>query len=290
VAINGFGVDDEGDLPVIPFFLRGTTGELFCIYHAPRGSRGCRGVLLHVPAFADEMNWSRRLVSIQARRLASEGWGVLQVDLHGCGDSAGEFRDSRWEIWLDDIATAVGWLRRQEPGRPITLWGIRLGALLAIDFARRACIRCEKLILWQPVLSGKEMITEFIRISRAGAMFSVAAMRAGTASEVMGMLKDGQAAEVAGYELTSGLVSSIEQITFPLPRDAGDSPLHWVEVVSKAEHPGRPAALRTLDAWTEAGRDASFHRVIGPPFWTHPHAVKNFIQLTEQWPGNWPGF
>ena len=46
----------------------------------------------------------------QARALAQAGYGVLQVDLLGCGDSTGDFADATWAAWLDDAQAAHRWL------------------------------------------------------------------------------------------------------------------------------------------------------------------------------------
>jgi alpha/beta superfamily hydrolase len=40
------------------------------------------------------MNKARRMAALQARALAALGYGVLLLDLHGCGDSSGDFGDS----------------------------------------------------------------------------------------------------------------------------------------------------------------------------------------------------
>ncbi len=52
------------------------------------------------------MNKSRRMAALQARAFAAMGFGVLQIDLFGCGDSSGDFSDARWDIWKQDLAIA----------------------------------------------------------------------------------------------------------------------------------------------------------------------------------------
>ena len=53
--------------PAQAFFLEAKPGRRFCLYHPPQGED--RGAVLHVPAHAEEMNKSRRMVALQARRL-----------------------------------------------------------------------------------------------------------------------------------------------------------------------------------------------------------------------------
>ena len=80
--------------PFEAFFLaadNGRAGQRLCIHHPPRRGEPARGAVLHLHAFAEEMNKSRRMVALQARALAEAGFAVLQIDLHGCGDSGGDF-------------------------------------------------------------------------------------------------------------------------------------------------------------------------------------------------------
>ena len=64
-----------------PMFLAQGAAARFALYHAPQ--QPCRGALLYLHPFAEEMNKARRMAALQARRLAAEGWGVLQLDFHG---------------------------------------------------------------------------------------------------------------------------------------------------------------------------------------------------------------
>ena len=146
-----------------PFFLPGHAGNLFALYHRPADPAGCRGGVLYVHPFANEMNYTRRAAALLARALAGRGWGVLQVDLFGCGDSDGDFRDASWETWVDDLATAFGWLQ-ERVGDRVGLVGIRLGGLLALDFASRARRNIDRVLLWHPVVNGQQMMTDFLRL------------------------------------------------------------------------------------------------------------------------------
>ena len=111
------------------FFLPRTgepaSGQLFCLYHPPQGD--CRGAVLYVPPFAEEMNRARRIAAQQARALAALGYGVLQPDLGGTGDSSGDFGEARWDSWKDDLAACCAWLG-ERIAQPPVLWCLRLGA------------------------------------------------------------------------------------------------------------------------------------------------------------------
>jgi exosortase A-associated hydrolase 2 len=234
------------------FFL----GGRFCLYHAPQGA--CRGALVYLHPFAEEMNKSRRTAALAARALAARGIGVLQIDLQGCGDSDGEFADARWQHWKDDVAAASAWLGRRL-NRPVGLWGLRLGALLALDYARSAPVA--QLLLWQPVLQGAAFMTQFLRLRVASGMLDEDSQAGGT-KELRAALLAGQAQEVAGYVLAPQLVAAIDAL------DAAHltppCPVHWIEVVAAPERPVPPVALRVAAAWQVAPP----HKVAALPFWT----------------------
>ena len=86
------GPRDDGPEPL---FIDRPGGDLFALYHPPR--RAPQGGVVYIPPFAEEMNRSRRMAALQARALAESGWGVLTIDPYGCGDSAGDFADARWD-------------------------------------------------------------------------------------------------------------------------------------------------------------------------------------------------
>lgn len=241
-----------------PFFLATSQGEAFCLYHAAQGMP--RGALVYIHPFGEEMNKSRRMAALQARALAADGFAVLQIDLHGCGDSDGEFADARWEHWLADIGAACAWLRERS-GRPVGLWGLRLGALLALDYAGRAGEAPAQLLLWQPVLQGSTFMTQFLRLRVASAMLDDGAAPEGGTKALRATLAAGHRLEVAGYDLAPELLAEIDA------RDAATMqppcPVHWIEIVAAPERPAPPAAVRVAGAWGTA-----VHTAAGPQFWT----------------------
>ncbi len=249
-----------------PFFLDGEGGQRFCLYTPPTAP--CRGALLYIHPFAEEMNKSRRMAALQARALADIGFGVLQIDLLGCGDSAGDFADARWEVWKNDLALAQQWLI-DKLGAPVHLWGLRLGALLALDYASNPVAAPASLLLWQPVQNGKQFLTQFLRLQVASAMFgegkgdgaatSTAALRTSLAA--------GASLEVAGYELAPALAAALDGVDMAaLPPPT--VPLAWFEIVASAERPLPPVAARQIAAWTEAGVPLHSAAVSGLPFWS----------------------
>ncbi len=246
----------------IPFFLETSPGKRFCIFYPPQGT--CKGAVLYVPPFAEEMNKSRRMAALQARTLTGIGFAVLQIDLYGCGDSSGDFREARWEIWKNDLAVAVEWLKLR-CDLPVSLWALRLGALLLLDFAHDTKTPIQRIVLWQPVHSGEAYVTQFLRLRLASAII------AGKAKTGLQHLRNELASrgtlEVGGYEIAHELVDAVSRLKLA---DLGKSGVrhHWLEIMQDVNQPFSPAASGVLQDWQSRGITAHACKVPGEPFWS----------------------
>ena len=146
------------------FFLGTGADRRFCLLTRPEGA--VLGAIVYLHPFAEELNRSRRMVSLAAMAFARQGWMVMQMDAHGCGDSEGDFGDASWDSWLADIDRARTWLAERSNG-PTVLWTLRTGGLLAASWIATRQMALP-LLAWQPVLNGKQYLTQFLRI-RLGA-------------------------------------------------------------------------------------------------------------------------
>ena len=250
---------------VEPFFFDADPGTRFSLYHAPAPQVPARGAILYVHPFAEELNASRRMVALQARRFAALGFAVLQLDLFGCGDSCGDFNAARWDLWKRDLGTARAWLAARSAG-PLYVWGLRLGGLLALDFAATAHV--DGVILWQPFLQGRTCINEFLhQFLRQRLRTEAPGPGARTTSALRAELVARGAIEVGGYELVSPLVQAIDACdAFDLVLPA--CPVHWF--ASGAPGSARVAANaeRLAERWAPHGVTLHCYPVDGVPFWT----------------------
>jgi exosortase A-associated hydrolase 2 len=220
--------------------------------------------VLHVHAFAEEMNKSRRMVALTSRALSDAGYAVLQLDLHGCGDSSGELADATWEGWLADITDAAAWLQARHHGE-FWLWGLRAGCLLAAEASARIS-GPRRLILWQPQTSGKLVLQQFLRLKMAGRMQQGATK--GVTDALRRELAAGEVVEVAGYRLGPAVASGLEAAEMqPPPATGKGERVIWLETTSR-EPPGLlPATAGHLSQWRTAGYTVHADAVRGPPFW-----------------------
>jgi exosortase A-associated hydrolase 1/exosortase A-associated hydrolase 2 len=253
----------HADVNIAPLFLPTESGPLFCIHLTPTQA-SIRGHLLYLHPFAEEMHKSRRMAALQARRLAAAGFAVLQLDLSGCGDSWGDFGDARWEGWIADATCAVQWLQECDSAVPCWLWGLRLGAALAVDLSARLP-GIAGVVLWQPVTNGELFLNQFLRIRLASEMLSEGQARTGT-RQLREQIKNGEAVEVGGYLLASELAEAIGGLR--LERLIPSCPAVWIEVVAEVNGPVAPAIQNVMQAWTAGGCDLASERVAGEPFWT----------------------
>ena len=237
----------------------GRSGQRFCLFHAPHGA--VRGAVVHVHAFAEEMNKSRRMAALQARALARSGYAVLQIDLLGCGDSSGDLNDATWSDWLDDVRDAARWLQARCPA-PLWLWGHRAGALIAAEAAARIDAPCH-FLFWQPATAGKLLLQQFLRLKVAGDMHD------GRAKGVMASLREhlaaGRSVEVAGYTLPAALAAGLDRSALDPPARGGM--VRWFELSQQPDAELSPSSQTAIGRWREAGFDVRPQLVVGPSFW-----------------------
>ena len=170
-----------------PFFFGTAARALYGTYHPPRapaGSdlRGAGGVVLCGP-FGVEYMRSHRAFRQLTTLLTRAGLHVLRFDYGGTGDSAGEGQDQCLEDWVADVRTAVEELRDTAGIDEVTLVGLRLGALLAVEATRApqadgpggAGMTVRRLVLWDPVAEGDAWLREILGgtdgVARTEALF-----------------------------------------------------------------------------------------------------------------------
>lgn len=254
------------------FFLPVRSGSLFCLYHAPQGAV-MRGRVLHLHPFAEELNTCRRISAQFARALSANGYAVLQFDMHGCGDSSGNFEDTTWDIWLTNAHDALAELNRrtgtpaaQHDTAPLWLWGVRSGALLSADMLKSLHTPCH-LLWWQPVVSGQQVLQQWLRLDAAKEWLNQGQTnKRASAGE---QLQQGQTVHVAGYPITPALAqslkaASLQTATRPIGADAH---LSWMELTASEADDLPPAVTRHARIWEDAGWTVSARGMPCPPFW-----------------------
>ncbi|NEX22541.1 hydrolase 2, exosortase A system-associated [Thiorhodococcus mannitoliphagus] len=240
-------------------FINGASGRLFYVFHPP-SAQPPLGAVLFVPPFAEEMNKARRMVALQARRLAQTGYAVLIPDLYGCGDSPGDFSEATWDGWKADLADCVEWLHARHAEPPL-LWGLRAGCLLMSELLSNGSLQATACLFWQPVINGELYLNQFLRLRTASGMLNG---QRETQVELRRMLAAGATLEVAGYGLTPALADGLAGARLRAPR--GLTTL-WIDVNLDGAGDPTPATARMIDDWRAQDIDLRFECVTGEPFW-----------------------
>jgi exosortase A-associated hydrolase 1/exosortase A-associated hydrolase 2 len=233
-------------------------GPRFVLTHRPlRGPE--RGTVILAPPFAEEMNKSRRMFAQTARALSADGWRVVQIDLYGCGDSAGDFGTATWQHWVADLERAIG---THHADGQLWLWGVRAGAVLLSPLLEAQ--PAANLLLWQPAHDGAVVLNQFLRLRASGALFN------GNGSvdrnHLRQQLARGESVEVAGYLLTPLVANHLADARLALPPQFRGRVL-WFDVAGDAAESVSPAAQRMVETWRAAGHTVECETVVGPQFW-----------------------
>jgi len=267
------------------FFLPLRRGRRFCIRYGPGTAAKRRGAILYVHPFAEEMNKSRRMAAMQARAFAEAGWAVLQMDLFGCGDSEGDFGEASWEQWLADVIEASAWFREQSEHR-VSLWGLRVGCLLARQ-AAEIISPAPSMLLWQPTVFGKQSLQQFLRLKVTSQILGEAAADRIGVQQLREQLARGETLEIAGYRLSPGLALGLEAAEMTAPRVPAR--VAWLDVAPSGQAELSPAARSRVDSWRAAGHRVDATVVPGEAFWQTqeiaecPDLIKATLAAAAEW-------
>jgi len=264
------------------FFLKTELGERFCLYYKSNNERSL-GTFVYIHPFAEEMNKSRRMVAQQSKIFTENGFSVLQIDLYGCGDSSGDFKNATWEIWKQDISHAINWVKHQGSA-PINLWGLRLGSLLALDIAVDTQELFHHIVLWNPLISGSAFLTQFLRLKVASQLTGDSNTSEGSGTSVLRKkILDGESLEIAGYEISSALALTIDKLKLSEFK-ASNTKIHWFEVVPKIGRVLSPAGTSVVESWKQQNIDINLYFVPGLAFWATQEITEcpELITLTTQ--------
>ena len=79
-------------------------------------------------------------------------------------------------------------------------------------------------------------------------------------------LSNGEALEVAGYELTPGLAAAIDDLK-AAELVVATGTIHWFEIVADSSRSMTPAGTNVISEWKRNGVDPHVYLVPCSPFW-----------------------
>ncbi len=252
----------ETSITVVPRFLGEEGGKYFTLQFSPVARPGAH--IVFIPPFVEEMNRCRSLVSAQARNFAAAGYACTLIDFYGTGDSQGQLCDSSLQIWRDNIRLTIDTLL-SEVNVPVILWGLRLGGLIALDYAGTLPLTVQDIILWQPVNNSSVYITQVLRQRVASLM--VRDLPPETTKEIRQRLEEGDEVEIAGYTLGGSLVRDIEGINVAAMKDLCSGKIYWLEHVVEMGKEIGMASRKTVEQLVQLGNNVEVHTFSDPPIW-----------------------
>jgi exosortase A-associated hydrolase 1/exosortase A-associated hydrolase 2 len=246
-----------------PLFLPTVDGDLYLSLFRPSAERSIQGWVLYLPPFAEEMNKARPMASRQARLLSERGFCVVVPDLYGTGDSSGDFGEVNWSRWLQDCAQVLDWIQTQG-GQKVQLWSLRGGCFLALELANNRPDLVARLVLWQPVTSGKQFVNQFLRLRMAAGLMEG---KQETTAQLRAILAAGQNLEVAGYELSPEMIQQLDGLDAARLAPPANVETLWLEIAAGEGNPVMPISQKVLDTWKQQGASVSAQVVAGDQFW-----------------------
>jgi exosortase A-associated hydrolase 2 len=246
-----------------PAYIDGSKGSLFALHFRPLTQNDASECFVIVSSFAEEMNRCRYMQNLLAQALTEQGYSLLIVDPYGTGDSAGEFADADWQQWVRDILTAADYAEKLGYEN-VSLLAIRLGALLATAAATQIN-NLKRIVFWQPVVSGKTTLNQFLRLKIAASINRDE--DAGTTAQLENEIREGKSIQVAGYDMSPGLFEGIHAADLESAFHLTDIPIAWFTILASSERKTPRSDIKSIESWRSNGADIQHFNIIGPAFW-----------------------
>jgi uncharacterized protein len=145
-----------------PFYFGSVDRQLFGIYDPATSGSGWTHAIIFCHPWGSEYLHSHRTMRQLSAMLARAGFHALRFDYFGTGDSAGEITEATLKGWEADIGLAIDEIKDMTRATHVALVGLRLGAALAAQVAAKRLGNTDALVLWNPVLSGEEYVSELL--------------------------------------------------------------------------------------------------------------------------------
>jgi pimeloyl-ACP methyl ester carboxylesterase len=256
-----------------PLYFGAADKPLFGVYGPPVEEATPRSAVTLCYPFGQEYLRSHRALRELCHQLSQRGHHTLRFDYFGCGDSSGAAADCTVDQWLQDIEAAVTELRESGGTDRVALLGLRLGGALAAVAGSRG-LRLDRLVLWDPVVSGRGYLEELAVSHRE---FMEGRPRPATWQE-----RD-PPDEVLGTALPLALRAGIEALD---PLALAGPPAPTVLLVTTQKEPGLASLREHLE---RLGSRVEHHHIDSPPLWRTQDGVdralvpQNVIQAVASW-------
>src|SRR3984957_1667674 len=150
----------SGSTSAEPIYFDSGDDKLFGWRHNPVGGHSANVGLVICNPFGYEVMCSHTSLRAFADSAAEMGVPALRFDYRGTGDSADiDPQADQLQVWTQDVLAAITELQRRTGVARVCLFGLRLGALLAVLAASQSN-SVSSLALIAPVISGRRYLRE----------------------------------------------------------------------------------------------------------------------------------
>ena len=235
----------SGSTAAEPIYFGPGDDKLFGWLHEPiRDHIASVGLVICKP-FGYEVMCSHTSLRAFADSAADLGVPALRFDYTGTGDSADiDPHADQLQVWTKDVLAAIAELQRRTGVERVCLFGLRLGALLAVLAAAKSK-SVSSLVLIAPVISGRRYIRELRMTQLAAQLGKDPAGPAKNASQD-GAPAASEGSEFSGYTLSAATLASLIEVDLAtltpaapdmLIIDADNHPASrgWVDVLAEQQ-------------------------------------------------------
>jgi uncharacterized protein len=200
---------------------------------------------------------------------------TLRFDYEGDGDSEGELGDLGLTDWVHDVEDAARFAVNELGAASVSLFGLRLGASIALLAA--PSVACRSLLLWEPIVDGNAYLDECLRTNLTT---QLATHRKVTTDrkQLRAQLAAGTPVNVGGYEIGPDMARSLAALDLARAAAQIPGPLGIISL-------SRDGAATSAQLFDGLASDAIARRKLEiPPFWhesrRHDPAQPRLIELS----------
>jgi alpha-beta hydrolase superfamily lysophospholipase len=193
-----------------PIYFDSGDHKLFGWLHESVGEHTANVGLVICKPFGYEVMCSHSSLRVFADSAAKIGVPALRFDYCGTGDSADiDAQADQLQVWSGDVVAAIAELQRRTGVERVCLFGLRLGALLAVLAASRSK-SISSLVLIAPVISGRRYIRE-LRMTQLAARLGRDPVDSSEKTTSEGKSATGSS-EFSGYTLSAATLAALVQV------------------------------------------------------------------------------
>jgi alpha/beta superfamily hydrolase len=249
--------------------------NVFGILHLPDGE-ATHGIVFCSP-FAEEQKSTYRVFVEFARQLAEKGVASLRFDYRGTGDSDGFFQDYLLADWIGDTVSAIDCLKEKSGLDKVCVLGVRFGGFIGIQAAQQSG-SVSDLILWQPIISGKQFHRQEMRRFMIRQMMTSGKATKGE-EDLASDAEEDNVVDMDGYLMRKELSEGIKETDLT----GGDTSVPERTLLLQISH--NEKVSKEYTTFLSNHKKAELNTLICEPFWNRIGFVDTepVFEITREW-------